>query len=839
MSSRTRARVRKRFAIDGAVYDSTRIGRFGPQRLYSAPQSLKTIVALVGLLSVVSPTNASDWPRWRGAASNQTAQDDSFSTIEQRGLTVVWSKALGGGYSAVSVVKRRAVTMFSDGESDSLVALDPITGDEIWKHHIDRAYPAHDGSFAGPISTPAIADGRVFALGPRGVLIAVDLESGAELWRVDLVERHGARAPFYGFSSSPLPVGEIVAVQFSTPEGTFIHGFDVTDGALVWSAGADRVHYQSPMTITIDGREQILAVGGRFLYGIDPSSGQVLWEHKHDGDISPFGKALNPVAVGDNRIFLANRRDESVLLEARRTDGGIVFEEVWTSPSIHGTFDTPVYHDGYLYGFSSRFLTCVDAATGEAVWKSRQPGDGFVILVGDHLVIVTKTGSLHVAEATPTGYREVARLAAFTERAWAPASFAQGRLFARSHAEIVAIELSKSPGETATASAVAASRAVPAEGERLSSFLREVDRARDKSAVVGRFLESIKSFPLIEGTDTAHFLYLGDAVDVSIVGDLIGDRLEEPFTRITGTDLFYYTARLEPDARINYRIVKDFEEPVLDPLNARRAPALRIFRGGTDEYETSWLAMPGWVEPDHLREPEGELRGRIETLELASERQIDIYLPAGYDAGQDRYPVAYIHWGGPAQRLGLIPNTLDNLTGEAFAPLIAVFIHEQPAGQLDEFTDAHDRERYLEMLRIELVPLVDARFRTIPERQARASIGMGHAGQLAFLVAFQLSDLFGKVGGQSLYMLTSQEKLLREVVTSSPKIPLDIYLDWGKYDSRSPLENWDMVVTNRSFAAFLRTCGYQPVAREANEGFGWASWRNRTDRLLATLFPVD
>ena len=164
------------------------LGRPGTLRPHDVARGLKTIAALAGLLSLVSPTDASDWPRWRGAASRQTAQDDSFSAIEQRGLMVAWSKPLGSGYSAVSIAQQRVVTMFSDGESDSLVALDAITGDEIWKHSIDKAYPAHDGSFAGPILTPAISGGRVFALGPRGVLIAVDLENGAELWRVELVE---------------------------------------------------------------------------------------------------------------------------------------------------------------------------------------------------------------------------------------------------------------------------------------------------------------------------------------------------------------------------------------------------------------------------------------------------------------------------------------------------------------------------------------------------------------------------------------------------------------------------------------------------------------------------
>ena len=39
--------------------------------------------------------------------------------------------------------------------------------------------------------------------------------------------------------------------------------------------------------------------------------------------------------------------------------------------------------------------------SGEIQWRSRKPGDGFPTLVGEHLVIITKPGGLHVVEATP------------------------------------------------------------------------------------------------------------------------------------------------------------------------------------------------------------------------------------------------------------------------------------------------------------------------------------------------------------------------------------------------------------------------------------------------------
>ena len=72
------------------------------------------------------------------------------------------------------------------------------------------------------------------------------------------------------------------------------------------------------------------------------------------------------------------------LVEIRTAEGGEVeVIDVWSSPSIKNSYTPPVYADGHFYGYSNRFLTCVDAATGEAVWRSREPGDGFLTVFGE------------------------------------------------------------------------------------------------------------------------------------------------------------------------------------------------------------------------------------------------------------------------------------------------------------------------------------------------------------------------------------------------------------------------------------------------------------------------
>ena len=89
-----------------------------------------------------------------------------------------WKCSLGTGYSGVVVSEGKAVTMFSDGKMDYLIALSSNDGKEIWRLPLGETFPPRDGSSGGPVSTPAIDHGVVFALGPHGNLVAAQLGTG-------------------------------------------------------------------------------------------------------------------------------------------------------------------------------------------------------------------------------------------------------------------------------------------------------------------------------------------------------------------------------------------------------------------------------------------------------------------------------------------------------------------------------------------------------------------------------------------------------------------------------------------------------------------------------------
>ena len=800
---------------------------------------LLSLFALVGATGFATQ-DGDDWPQFRGRNVDgiSTAQD-VFEPGKIPALEASWMKPLGSGYSGIAVASGLAVTMFTDGESNVLIAFDAATGSERWRFPFSDIYKGHDGSYDGPISTPVIDGNLTVALGPSGRLFALDNLDGELVWSHDLVEDYDAPAPLYGYATSPIVVDGTAVVQVGAKVGT-VAGFDVETGERRWVLGSDGVNAQSPIPMTLNGRRQILASGDNTLYALDGASGEMLWSYDHGGGDFIGAMTIVPVAAGPDRLFLNYKDDSSTVVALNGTGDARAPAELWEARTIRNTYAPAVYHDGHLYGFSSRFLTCVDASTGKAVWKSRPPGDGFLILVDGHLVIVTKNGSVHVAKASPDGYEEIASRQIFEDLAWTPPSFADGSLFARSLGAIARIELD-ALGEVRTTDEDMASADVDGAFE---AFLNDVGASDDKAAVIDAFFAEQASFPIVEG-DRVHFVYRGEAEDMAVAGDMFGARQEQRMTRVEGTDLFYLTIEIRPDVQISYLFIKDFQDSLIDPLNPAAAQWALIGKDmrillTPEPMDVSTLTMPEWVEPPH-RSGNGDTGagGRLETHELASDamsrrHQIQVYLPAGYDESDRRYPVVYVHGGTLAQNLGQITDTLDYLIATSkLEPVIAVLID---IGVNHIF---RPRDAYGEMWAGELVPFIDRSYRTLTGRDARANVGASLAAHDAAHCAFRYPELSSKLAVQSITLLDFGWERLEPLIPTESEHAFDIHVEWGAYDIRNPQEAWDVRDTTRDFASFLEGRGFDVATFEAPSGTGWPSWRNRSDAVLMSLYPVE
>ena len=768
---------------------------------------------------------SSTWPGLRGPSYDGAVRDGQLFDGETGQLSIGWKRELGSGYPVVVVDADRAVTMFASGNDDVAAAFDAETGDELWRYRINETYKGHTGSHDGPIATPALVDGRVFGLGPRGDLFALDAVSGKELWSINLVDDLGSEAPFYGFSASPVFAEGVLVVEIGAGVGKTVAGFNPDNGEQLWAVGDDTIAYHSPIVASYGGRQQVVAVGQKTVMGIEAATGQTLWSYEHNGDERAMGgETVVPVPAGEDRLLLLNTHPTSVMLRVASNDGAdFEISEIWSDGSIRSTYVLPVYFEGHLYGMTGKIFTCVDAETGEAKWKARGPGDGFPTLVGNQLVIMGKPGTLIVANASPSGYDEITRLKLFDEHSWSAPAFANGHLYLRSMAQIARVDLegalvAKDQAEDSWISATS-----------FGAFLAEVEQASDKNSVIDTFLEKQTSFPIVEDSGSVHFIYRGESTDVGIVGDMIGFRREEPMILVPDTDLLYYSTRLEPDAAINYGFIVDYEEPTPDPRNPQ--PGSGLFG------EVSWFAMPAWQSPDHLGEADSACQGRLESIEWESKvregqtRPAKVYLPAGYDSSPNRsYPVLYFLRGEEVLDKGAFKNTLDNLIGKTVEPLIAVLVvsvGENPREDIGE------DDSFVEMISTELVPMIDDRYRTIQNPNARAVAGTGSAADTALAAAFQHPELYGRIGAIWPVLFEYDSSL----ISNADEVPMVIYQGWGTYHIRSPHEAWDQVVANRELQETFREAGYRPAGGEVPEGVGWSIYRGRTDDMLTALFP--
>ncbi|MFC1401563.1 MULTISPECIES: alpha/beta hydrolase-fold protein [Streptacidiphilus] len=171
-----------------------------------------------------------------------------------------------------------------------------------------------------------------------------------------------------------------------------------------------------------------------------------------------------------------------------------------------------------------------------------------------------------------------------------------------------------------------------------------------------------------------------------------------------------------------------------------------------------------------------ELAGRIDEQVVTSdllrdnhlgdpfERPLHVYLPPGYDDQPDRrYPAVYVIQGYTGH-LGMwynrtpfrqpFPETADALFAAGTPPVIVVLVDAWTSYGGSQFVDSPGTGRYHSYLCDEVVPFVDARYRTLADRDHRAISGKSSGGFGAMITPMLRPDLFGALAthaGDALY----------------------------------------------------------------------------------------
>lgn len=435
------------------------------------PHSFRATL-IFAVLSCISTaqTKAEFWPRLRGENGAGVASGVAFPTEWKEGdfRFQIDLPGIGNGSPAIwgdkifllaasetAPVKKGKKAKDQKGPTIAQpqawmpLCLSTKDGSVLWKQEIE------EGSFKGhrfnsPASTtPAVDEKRViFTWGTKEKLTMIAFShEGEKLWESDLGPVNGG----HGFAASPMLLGDLVILNNDQEKqaGNLL-AIDANTGEVKWTVErrSQRISYSVPCLFEANGRELLMFTNWQHGFtAIDPKDGSVVAE------LSVFNTDTNeraissPVAYRDLVIgtcgFTANPKH----CVAVRMNGQEELEEVWrierNVPHIPSVI---VVGDRCFLWDDAGIVTCVEAATGEEIWKGRVPGVegpcmGSPVSDGQAIFCADESGNVHAIavadELKPLGKNPLGDTCRSTP------AIGDGALFVRTYGKLFAVEGAK------------------------------------------------------------------------------------------------------------------------------------------------------------------------------------------------------------------------------------------------------------------------------------------------------------------------------------------------------------------------------------------------------------
>jgi outer membrane protein assembly factor BamB len=449
-----------------------------------SPHQWQTFAACLALALAALHLHAADWPEFLGPTRNGVSPETGLlEKWPEKGPPILWSKPVGTGYSAPSVRGNRLVVHHRIGDEEIVECLEAATGDRIWRHAYSSRFIDPFGYNNGPRSTPLLTEERCYTFGAEGKLVCLDLRTGALVWERDTHKDWEVPEAFFGAGSSPILENGLLLMMVGGQPNSGMVAFDPGTGKTVWEsvgeknwAGAPMIgwpgeplvtwrtfdkqaSYATPVAATLNGKRHILSLMRQGLVSLEPATGEVNFSFWFRARINESVNAANPVVVDDLvLISAAYSRMGSVLLRVK-PDGKSV-EEIWRSTVLEMHWATPIYHDGFLYGFSGRNepdarFRCVEFKTGKLMWdrdeswrtrSTRTPpafGRGSCTLADGKLIVLGEGGLLGLFKVNPNQPEEISRVQVpqLQYPCWAGPILSNKRLYLRSEDRLVCLDL--------------------------------------------------------------------------------------------------------------------------------------------------------------------------------------------------------------------------------------------------------------------------------------------------------------------------------------------------------------------------------------------------------------
>jgi outer membrane protein assembly factor BamB len=375
-----------------------------------------------------------EWPGFRGPKRDGVARGVKIKTDWTASPPVqIWKRPVGPGWSSFAVSGDVFYTQEQRGDNEEVVCYKLSTGQQVWSHR-DNARFFESNAGAGPRATPTLSNGRVYTFGATGILNALEAGTGAVVWSRNVSSDTGTQVPFWGFSSSPLVLGDEVIIAAA---GQLV-AYEAATGNKRWVGPAGGGSYSSPQLVTIDGVAQILMMSSNAATSVAPADGKQLWSH-----MWPVNTIVQPALTADGDVLITSQENGARRLAVAHNGASWSVTERWTSNGLKPYFNDFVIHKGYAFGFDGRILSCIDLKDGQRKWKGGRYGNGQLVLLPDQdlLLVLSEEGELALVQATPDQFTEIAKLPAIEGKTWNHPVLVGDTLLVRNSEQMAAFRL--------------------------------------------------------------------------------------------------------------------------------------------------------------------------------------------------------------------------------------------------------------------------------------------------------------------------------------------------------------------------------------------------------------
>jgi outer membrane protein assembly factor BamB len=199
---------------------------------------------------------------------------------------------------------------------------------------------------------------------------------------------------------------------------------------------------------TLEGKRCVAMLAATELAVVDLANGRKTasyeWKTRDNANCA------DPVIVGDAVFVTSGYNVGSALIRVSGGNAAVLWKKAYGC-----VYASPVMAGDYLYalvesGWMKADLACVSAKDGSVQWRQKDVGSGGLMLADGKLIVLSRSGDLILAEASPVAYTEIARATIFSVGAcWNGPVLCNGRIYAKNEkGTLVCLDVRRELGAT-------------------------------------------------------------------------------------------------------------------------------------------------------------------------------------------------------------------------------------------------------------------------------------------------------------------------------------------------------------------------------------------------------